>query len=354
MARGTRIGLDIGATAVRAAELSMRGIPPALSRVAQVPLEEGAVRAGEIRDPDAVAAALRELWHRGKFSSREVILGVAKQRVVVREASVPWLEEKELREALPFQVQEYVPIPLEEAVLDFHVLEEFEREGRRMLRLLIVAAQKAMIQQIVQAVEAAKLTPVGLDLVPFAIVRSVGSLDGMGLAEADTGDEAVVDIGADVTSICVHGWGVPRFVRILPSGGREITSSIAKSMGVTDEEAESLKREAGVAGSSGGSQQVATLTASRASAFADEVRSSLEFYLTQVPGAKMGRVLVTGGGSKLPGLMQLLAERLPSAVAEGHAFSRVSNALDMPADAMAAAEPLLAVAVGLAIPGVRG
>jgi type IV pilus assembly protein PilM len=350
MARGTRIGVDIGATAVRAAELSMRGVPPSLVRAAQVPLEPGAVAGGEIRNPEAVAAALRELWHRGHFRSREVVLGVSNQRVVVREASVPWLAEKELREALPLQVQEYIPMPLEEAVLDFHVLEEFEREGRRMLRLLLVAAQKGMIQQMVQAAEAARLTPVGLDLVPFAIVRSVGSLDGMGLGAGDTGDEAIVDIGADVTSICVHAWGVPRFVRILPSGGRDITAAVARSMGVTDEEAESMKREAG----SGGGQQVATVTASRSSSFADEIRSSLEFYLTQMPGAKMGRVLVTGGGSKLPGLMKLLAERLPSPVAPGHAFGRVKNSLDMPAAAMSEAEPLLAVAVGLAIPGVRG
>src|SRR2546421_437391 len=268
MARGTRIGVDIGATAVRAAELSMRGTPPSLVRAAQVPLEPGAVAGGEIRNPEAVAAALRELWHRGHFRSREVVLGVSNQRVVV------------------------------------------------------------------------------------AIVRSVGSLDGMGLEAGDTGDEAVVDIGADVTSICVHAWGVPRFVRILPSGGRDITSAVARSMGVSDEEAESMKRAVAGGGRSG--DQVSTVTASRSSSFADEIRSSLEFYLTQMPGAKMGRVLVTGGGSKLPGLMQLLAERLPSPVAAGHAFGRVRNSLDMPADAMTEAEPLLAVAVGLGIPGGGG
>src|SRR5213593_826753 len=175
-----RIGVDIGSTGVRAAELSMRSVPPQLVRVAQVPIPDGAVGSGEVRDPSAVSDALRELWHRGKFRSRDVILGVANQRVVVREVSLPWLAEKELRESLPYQVQESVPIPLEDAVLDFHILEEFEREGNRMLRLLLVVAQKQMIQQIVEAVEAAKLHPIGLDLTPFAIVRSVGSIEGNG------------------------------------------------------------------------------------------------------------------------------------------------------------------------------
>src|SRR5919202_3143771 len=110
MAR-TRIGLDIGGTAVRAAELSMRTVPPTLVRVGEVPLPEGAVSNGEVRDPRAVTAALKELWRKGKFRSREVVLGVANQRVVVREVSLPWMADmKELRQSLPFQVQEFVPI----------------------------------------------------------------------------------------------------------------------------------------------------------------------------------------------------------------------------------------------------
>src|SRR5919201_2292439 len=87
----TRIGLDIGASGIRAAELSMRSIPPALVRVAQVPTPEGAVQGGEIKDAEAVSDALRELWRHGKFRGKDVVLGVANQRVVVREVSVPWL-----------------------------------------------------------------------------------------------------------------------------------------------------------------------------------------------------------------------------------------------------------------------
>ena len=353
MGRSTRIGVDIGATGVRAAELSMRGVPPSLVRVGQVPLAPGVVTNGEIRNPGAVSEALKELWRRGRFRGKEVILGVANQRVVVREVSVPWLEDKELRASLPFQVQEYVPISLDEAVLDFHILEEFEREGRRMLRLLVVAAQKIMIQQIVAAVEAARLRPVGLDLVPFAIVRSVGSVDGSGLADSEGGDEAVVDVGSDVTSICVHAWGVPRFVRILPSGGRDVTEAVARAVGVSEEEAEQLKR-GDRAAANGHFEAASKAAASRASSFADDIRSSLEFYLTQMPGAKISRVLVTGGGSKLEGFDRVLVERLPFEVAAGRPFNRVTSVLDLPAEALDEAEPLLAVAVGLALPGVRG
>ncbi len=348
MAR-VRIGLDIGATAVRAAELSVRGYPPALVRAAQVPLPTGAVSGGEVRDKDAVVAAVQDLWRTGKFRSKEVVLGVANQRVVVREVSVPWLEPKELRQSLPYQVQEYVPIPLEEAVLDFHILEEFEQEARRMVRLLLVAAQKTMINQLVEAVEASKLRPVGLDLIPFAIVRSVGSADGA----LDGEDEAIIDIGSDVTSICVHSWGVPRFVRILQSGGREVTEAISRALDVPSEEAERLKR--GIDGQDPEKAEDARrVAADRAASFAQDVRSSLEFYLSQTPNARLSRVLVSGGGSKLEGLQSLLEEELPADVAHGRPFHRVRPDLNLPEEVMAEAEPLLAVAVGLALPGGKG
>jgi type IV pilus assembly protein PilM len=332
----------------------MRGSPPALVRVGQVPLPAGAVSNGEVRDQSAVAEALGELWHRGKFRSKEVILGLANQRVVVREVSLPWLAEKELRGSLPFQVQEYVPIPLEDAMLDYCVLGEFEREGRRMLRLLVVAAQKVMIQQIVETVDAAHLRPVGLDLTPFAIVRSVGSIDGLGLEGTEGGDEALVDIGADVTSICVHALGVPRFVRILPSGGRGVTTAVSGALGVDEARAEDLKRGVALPDLTDRTGEASSAALGRAASFADEIRSSLDFYASQSPGAKIGRVLLSGGGSRLQGLIGLLGQRLTAEVAAGHAFRRVTPALDLSSDAMAEAEPLLAVAVGLAIPGARG
>src|SRR5436309_3512306 len=129
-----RVGLDIGSTAVRAAEMTVGEVPTVL-RAAQVPLPEGAVENGEVRQPDAVS------------------------------------------DALGFQVQEFIPMPVEEAQLDFDLLGEFEHEGRRMVRILLVAAQKAMVNAIVDAATAARLDPLGLDLNPFALVRAVGTGD---------------------------------------------------------------------------------------------------------------------------------------------------------------------------------
>jgi type IV pilus assembly protein PilM len=343
-----RVGLDIGSTAVRAAEISI-GVQPTVLRAAQVKVAPGAVENGEVRQPEAVTEALRELWAVGKFKSKQVVMGVGNQRVVVRDVGLPWLPEKELRSSLGFQVQEFIPMSVDEVVLDFDTLGEFEQEGRRMIRILLVAAQRAMVDALVASAVGAKLEPVGLDLVPFALVRAVGAGDsGMDLEGA--GDEAVIDVGAHVTNICVHARGITRFVRILPSGGRDVTLAIARALGVEDEVAERLKKGEDVEGAPP-PQDVRAAAMSRAGSFVDEIRSSLEFYTAQAQGARIGRVLITGGGSKLDGFLELLRERIPVPVDRGQVFQRAVPKLELDERALAEAEPVLAVAIGLALPG---
>ena len=394
----TRIGVDVGSTAVRVAEVAAGEIP-VIVRAAQVPLPPGVVEAGEVRQPEVVAEALRELWSKAGVKSKQVHLGVGNQRVVVRELALPWLPEKELRDTLGFQVQEFIPMASDEAVLDFDPLGEMDQGGRRMVRILLVAAHKPMVNALVEAALAAKLDPQGIDLTPFAVIRAVGAGDD-GLDLDSSGDEAIVDIGAQVTSICVHDRGVSRFVRMLPSGGRDITLALASALGVDDEMAERLKRgerfggiadavpavgspadgapavqlpppadalpvdtlptgtlpvEAprGVPGVLADPAEVRDLALARAGSFVDEVRSSLEFYTAQMPNAQIGRVLVVGGGSRLDGLLKLLQERLPVPVDRGRLFERAKSEIELSAEASAEAEAVLAVAVGLAIPGWR-
>jgi type IV pilus assembly protein PilM len=371
MAKG-RIGLDIGSTAVRAAELSA-GTQPTVVRAAQRPLPGGAVENGEVRDPGAVSQALRDLWKDGGFSSGQAWLGVGNQRVVVREIALPFLPEKELKASLSLQVQEFIPMPVDEAVLDYDPIGEFEQDDRKMLRMLLVAAQRAMVDLTVQAVRGAGLEPMGLDLIPFALVRAVGTPD-ISMDLDGSGEEAIIDIGAHVTNIVVHDRGATRFVRILPSGGRDVTIAIARSAGVDDMTAERLKRgevteEPGADaappppptpdGESAGEgtsaapkpQQVRQVALQRAAAFVDEVRSSLEFYTAQAREARIARVVVTGGGSKLDGLLDLMRQRIPVPVEPGRVFQHVPSALKESEESLASAEPFFAVSVGLAIPG---
>ncbi len=345
------VGLDIGTSGVRAAELTLTKGVATLERFGQVALPAGAVRDGEVVDADAVAEAIKQLWVQAKFSSKSVVVGVANQKVVVRQVDLPWLPTAELKKALAYQVQDYIPMPVEQAILDFHPLEEFTNDsGARMLRVLLVAAAREMVDGTLEAVTKAGLKPAMVDLTSFAVLRALVTVDQTGLGSTEA--EALVDVGANVTNIVVHQGGVPRFVRILLMGGSDITDAVAERLGVPAEQAEAIKQETGLAVESG---HAAATPAARAiesvgGGFIEEIRGSLDYFMAQPGAARIGRVVLSGGGSRLAGLSDRLAAatRLPVQAARPMSTLKIGKTGLTP-DQLAYVEPMVTVPVGLAM-----
>src|SRR3954465_11142114 len=336
MAR-TLVGLDIGSTGVRAAELVPGRRRASLRRFASVPLDPGVVRVGTVVDGEALTAALRELWSVGKFGTKEVRLGIANPGVMVRQMVLDWMPPADFRQALRYQVHGGLPIPVDDANLDYHLLEELElvegdEERRRVARILLVAAAREVVDPFVDAVRAAGLRTSGVDLLPFALVRACtpGGLDPAGETEA------IVDIGPDVVSVVVHAGGVPRYVRIIPCvGGDSITQAVQQSYQWTWEDAERTKLFVGLPGHAtlDDSQRQATTPSaegldhpaqrsvmSATTALVGEISTTLDFFRASAVRAAaadgspqptdVARVLLTGSGARLGGLRELLEERL--------------------------------------------
>jgi type IV pilus assembly protein PilM len=344
------IGLDIGTSGVRAAELSFGKGQITLEKFGQVALPEGAVRDGEVLNADAVAAAVKQLWAHTKFSSKKVVIGVANQKVIVRQVDLPWLPADELKKSLPFQVQDFVPMPVDQAVLDFHPLEELSADnGNRVLRGLLVAASREMVNASLEAVQKAGLSPVMVDLTSFAVIRSLADGDDLGMGAPV---EALVDVGARVTNIVVHQGGVPRFVRILLMGGQDVTDAVAERMGVPQEQAEAIKQQIGLGAATDGMdvQAAARVVEAVAASFVDEVRGSLDYYLASSGSAPISRLVLTGGGARLGGLAQRLqvVARVPVEVGTPLQSLQVGRTGLSP-EQIAFVEPLAAVPVGLAL-----
>jgi len=346
---GTVIGLDLGTSAVRAAQLSAgkRGAP-VLERIGQVPLPAGAITDGEIADPEAVAQAIRLLWQTFKFKSRKVALGLANQQVVVRPVDLPYLPEAELRQSLALQVQDYVPIPIEQAVLDVHIVANIESEdGQRMTRVLLVAAQHAMVSAFVDVVRKAKLEPVGIDLNVFADLRALAEES----LPTDDASELLVDLGAAVTNLVVHSGGRPRFVRILPFGGSVITDALVGGLGLSVEEAEEAKATIGIPEDYlvGLSDERARAIREGATRLVEEIRSSFDYFQTQERTSQVRRAVLVGGASLLPNLPASLSEALGVPVDLGRPIERLRlGKIGLETDELARAEPFFSVAVGLA------
>jgi type IV pilus assembly protein PilM len=305
------VGLDIGTSGVRAAELRLGRSGATLERFGQVALPPGAVRDGEVVDVDAVADAVKQLWAQAKFSTKKVVVGVANQKVVVRQVDLPWLPAKELRQGLAYQVQDYIPMPVEHAILDLHPLEEFTTDdGTRMLRVLLVAASRTW-SATPAGHHQAGLTPTMVDLTSFAVLRSQVTSSAGFAVEA----EALVDIGASVTNIVIHQGGVPRFVRILLMGGGDITDAVAERLGLSTDQAESIKQHTGLSLVSSQAESHPAIAPSSRPAAPSSRRSAARSTTTWPSPAQRGSAgsCLSGGGSRLAGLVERLtaATRLP-------------------------------------------
>jgi type IV pilus assembly protein PilM len=326
----TLVGLDIGSSGVRAAEFAPGRRRPTLRRFARVPLPPGVVRAGSVVDGEALTEALRTLWAEGKFGSKTVNLSVANAGVLVRQMDLDWMPPADFRKALRYQVQDVLPFSVDEANLDYHLLEELDLPGedgqpRRISRILLVAAARDMVDSFVDAARRAGLRTQGVDLLPFALLRARTPL----LPGGSEVTEAIVDVGADVVSVVVHTGGVPRYVRMIPGvGGDSITQAVQERYDWTWEDAERTKVYVGLPGhahldpiqastvaprADGLDHAAQQVVAVAAQALADEISTTLDFYRDsslEDSGAPVGRVLLAGSGSLLGGFAEHLAERL--------------------------------------------
>ena len=223
------------------------------------------------------------------------------------------MPEGDLKSAVEFQAQELIPIPLDEAILDYQVLDRYVTDdGTDMVRLLIVGAQREMVSRLLASLAEAGLTALAVDLVPFALLRSLADTSGFtDLGGEEIGAEAIVSIGSGVTTVVVHERGVPTFIRTVMAGSNEITQAIAHELSISFDEAEGIKRQVTADVTDGDVVDNARVALKRRTApFVDEIRSSIEFHTNQNAGVSIKRVVVTGGGRRVSGLVEGLAEAL--------------------------------------------
>lgn len=305
---GHVIGLDISATAVRAAVLS-----PApsgeqtmgLQALGEAELPPGTVVDGVVTDPGALTKALVALWKRADLDCRHVIIGVANPQVVVRAMTMPRLPREQQAKALPFLAREIIALPLDQALLDFQQLGPAEGDADAVSGLLI-AAPRGPVLVAVKAVESAGLRIVRVDLASFAVLRSA--------AVSGVPTEAVIDIGAQLTTIVIHHRGVPRVVRTVGRGGDHLTERLVERTGSSTTQAEILKRQVGLVESD---SEVSIILRNSLRPLLGDIRGSLQYYGAANDTAPIEGVSLTGGGSELPGLLEMVSEDLglPCAVA---------------------------------------
>lgn len=231
--RSQPVGMDIDRSSIKGVQISKSGGGYALQHVGYRRLPPGAIADGEVADHDLLAEEIKQFWATHSFKGKTLLLGIANQNVVVRMLDFPRMDPDELSSAIGFEAQDHIPMPLDEAVLDYTLLGPSE-EGSDLNKILIVAAQKDMVGRYTSAVRAAGLRPLGVDVKALSLMRST-------LPEAlfeDEGAVLLLDIGAEITNLVVSQGGTPTLTRFIPGGTSNFVQAIADTASISEEEAE--------------------------------------------------------------------------------------------------------------------
>ena len=319
------VGLDIGSSAVRGVELgAVKKNKPNLLRFHEVALPTGAVNRGEIIDGDVVESALKQLWVEGNFKTKNVVLGTGNQHVLVRDLTVPKASLKEIRESLPFHVQNLLKMTLEASILDFYPVAEGIGDHGPTVKGMLVAAEREAILNAIRVVERAGLTPVEVDLIPFALNRLLMSRSNY------EGTVAIIDVGGSTTSMIVAHDGVPQFVRIIPAGGDDLTQALKSGLEINIQSTEELKRTLRIGADIAQGDEFGSITSQCSCpkclaevATADDprvteilqrvtgellsgIRNTVNYFNNIHPESLVSQILLTGGGARLSGFSAAL------------------------------------------------
>src|SRR5437660_5472349 len=333
-------GLDIGSSAVKVVQLhgsSLIGLG-----VASLPPD--AIAEGTIKDPPSVVEAIKDAVGRAAVGSKEAAIGVSGRELIIKKVQIPEVPVKELRDAVQLEAEHHIPFAIDEVFLDYHGVGQHDS----LLDLILVAVKKSKVLEYAAVVEQAGLRPSIVDVDSFALGNQFE------LNYPDDRHEAValIDIGASFMKTNVVRGGSTIFARDIPFGGNNYTQAIAQQLKVPFEQAEAAKlgRDVGVRWEA----VVPALEALRRE-LSLEVQSTFDYFASTAESERIGRIVLAGGCSLLPGLNDYLASNWGIPVELSRPFARIG--VD-PAygEEVNAAGPALAVAVGLGLrrPGDKG
>ena len=341
------VGLKIGSSQLAAAVVVNNGRPK-LVKAARHTLPPEVVAGGEVRDPEVLAREIGDFFRTADLPRKNVRLGIGSSRTGVRVFERPEVDDpRQLANAIRFRAYETLPIPIEEAMLDYHVVEDTSGSDR----VLLAVAYRDLVDRFAAPCAAAKIELVGIDIEAFALLRAVGG-EPLGASEREDAARVAVSIGHDRTTVAVSDGHVCEFTRVLDWGGARVTDAIEQALEIDKQEAERVKLSLDI--STRTPHDPADERTNRAveaarrevNGLARELASSLHFYQDQPGSLGFAEITITGGSAHLQGLAEQLEELIGITVRVGDPFARVGSGHGITAGGP---DGSLAVAIGLGI-----
>lgn len=342
------IGLDIGSHGIKAVELEARGKSGrgaySVARIGYQALPHDAIVEGQIIDAAAVAEAIRSVLDKGKFSGRDVAVSISGNSVIIKRISLPAMETEELAESIIWEAKHNIPYPYEETNVDYAVLKPRPGAGEGM-EILLVAVKKDKVAAFANLVSQTRKNLAAIEVDAFALFNAFEINYPEEFAEKTV---ALVNMGANVTTIVISDHGAPQLFRDLSFGGSAFVENLRKDLGLGLAEAEDLLR--GRTSKSVEAFQVDAILALNTRALIDEIDKTFTFY--QAEDKREGRIeqiLLGGGLANLKTIAASFEQKFGAKTTLFDPFRRVHyNEKRLGSEYYQEMAPFFGVAVGLA------
>jgi len=336
------IGLDIGCSSIKLVELREDKKGYKLQNLAISPLPSEAIVDGALMDSVTIIDAIRDVIANSKTKARDVVTSVSGHSVIVKKISLPFMTEAELEESIQWEAERYIPFDINDVNIDFQIFGAAP-ENPEVMDVVLVAAKKDMINDYVSIIMEAGLNPVIIDIDSFALENMLAI--NYDIAKEDT--VAIVNVGASVANINIVKNNISAFTRDIFKGGNQITEEIQRQLHVDHEEAERIKVGSKVDLTSQSVIEDVLKTASES--LAVEIGNSLDFFQSTTTYEKIGKLYLSGGGSKIKDFDMTLQQQIGIPVEIANPFKKVEysgKAFDL--EYLREIGPIMAVGVGLA------
>lgn len=336
------LGIDIGSRSIKLVELTTDKREPTLLAAGSAPTPPKALSSTLSADSQAVSAALRQLLKGIGARSRNAYIALPESQVFTRVIEMPSLSQRELTSALQWEAEQYIPLPLDQVNMDFSILRDAKETGTNKMEVLLVACPKALLDKYTYYLDEADINVVGVETEIIAVSRI--------LARATTNIPAsmVISLGAQTTDVAILRHGVLAFTRSISAGGDALSRAVAQGLSLEVAQAEEYKKTYGLEADKLEGKIVAAAKPVM-DTIVSELRRALAFYQEKYKNERVEVVLLSGGSSRIPGMVVYIAENIGSGVEVQLANPWIGIKKDARFAVLDTEGPTFTIAVGLAI-----
>lgn len=333
------VGIDIGSKTIKIVEIEQESNKYILSASGVVGYSGNTIeKMVDEKEMSGIAQVIKKLHSEAGVKSREVVISIPEPLVFTRSIKFPLLTDSEIASAVKWESEQYIPIPISEAIIQHTILQRNETSSPPEVLVLLVAAPRSVIEKYTKVISLAGLTPIAVETELIALTRSLAPIDKT---------VVLVDIGAGSTDIAISKNGLLSFSRSIPIAGEAFTRAVSQGLGINATQAEEYKKTYGFEGNQlegkikGALDPVLKLVV-------DELKKAVNFYQTEEKGDPPSAIIMSGGTSGMPQIISALSSLTGMEVLVGAPFSKVGVDAET-AQKLAPYAPLYAEAVGLAL-----